>query len=166
VLRQILSQLGRTLRGTVRAPKPPTEEPLPGQSGPFATIDVGAVGKVTTSYNPDTDGDPDPGEVIWTWVPYEENDGRGKDRPVLIVALEPPGATVLGVQLSSQERHGDPDWVAIGSGGWDAGARPSWVDISRVLRIHPEGMRREAAALSRDRFEQVIVQLRDRYGWS
>ena len=40
------------------------------------------------SYEPQTDGAPDPGEVVWTWVPFEENDGRGKDRPVLVVAVE------------------------------------------------------------------------------
>ncbi|GAB5080487.1 hypothetical protein ARTHROSP310_36360 [Arthrobacter sp. AD-310] len=27
------------------------------------------------------DGEPDPGEVVWTWVPYQEDHGRGKDRP-------------------------------------------------------------------------------------
>jgi hypothetical protein len=115
-------------------------------------------------YNPDTDGDPDPGEIIWTWVPYEENDGRGKDRPALVVAREQPG-TVLGVQLSSQDHDNDPDWVAVGTGRWDGDHRPSWVDTSRVLRIHEQGMRREAAALPRDRFDVVAAALVQRYGW-
>ena len=35
---------------------------------------------------PEARRDPDPGEIVWTWVPYEEHDGRGKDRPVLLVA--------------------------------------------------------------------------------
>ena len=25
------------------------------------------------AYNPRTDGKPDPGEVVWAWVPYEED---------------------------------------------------------------------------------------------
>jgi hypothetical protein len=53
----------------------------PGQSGPNATIEVrpDAIGPVRMAYNPDTDGDPDPGEIVWTWVPFEENDGRGEE---------------------------------------------------------------------------------------
>ena len=43
-------------------------------------------------------------------MPYEENDGRGKDRPVLVVAREPAG-TVLAVQLSSQAHDDDVGWV-------------------------------------------------------
>jgi hypothetical protein len=163
-VREILTQLIRAA-GRVARPSAPAEDLHPGQAGPYATTEVDVVGEITTTYNPDTDGEPDPGEIIWTWVPYEENDGRGKDRPVLIVACE-PGGTTLGVQLSSQERDGHPDWVAVGSGGWDAVGRDSWIDISRILRVHPQGMRREAAALPRDRFDQVIAALSGRYGWS
>ncbi|MGW2658988.1 type II toxin-antitoxin system PemK/MazF family toxin, partial [Streptomyces sp. NPDC001478] len=63
-----------------------TDDPaaFPGRTGSSATTeaDPQAVGPVRTSYAPDRDGDPDPGEIVWTWVPFEENDGRGKDRPV------------------------------------------------------------------------------------
>ena len=37
-------------------------------------------------YAPDLDGRADPGEIVWTWVVYEEDPTRGKDRPVLVVA--------------------------------------------------------------------------------
>ena len=37
------------------------------------------------SYAPAPDGEPDPGEVVWAWVPYEEDASRGKDRPVLVI---------------------------------------------------------------------------------
>ena len=40
---------------------------------------------VVVEYNPRSNGRPDPGEVVWAWVPYEENASLGKDRPVLIV---------------------------------------------------------------------------------
>lgn len=135
-----------------------------GQFGPEATTEAHSVGAVHTSYNPSTDGDPDPGEIVWTWVPYEENDGRGKDRPVLIVAAEPTG-TLLAVQLTSKDHDGERDWVPVGAGRWDGEHRPSWVDISRVLRVHPDGMRREAAALGHEQFDGVIAALRERYGW-
>ena len=36
-------------------------------------------------YSPVVDGRPDPGEVVWAWVPYEDDPSRGKDRPVLVL---------------------------------------------------------------------------------
>ncbi|WP_432104703.1 type II toxin-antitoxin system PemK/MazF family toxin [Streptomyces sp. bgisy091] len=139
---------------------------LPGRGGPAATTeaDPADAGPVRTSYAPDRDGDPDPGEIVWTWVPFEENDGRGKDRPVLVVAREAEG-TLLAVQLSSKQHDQDHEWVALGAGPWDSSGRPSWVDLDRVLRVHEDGMRREACALDRERFELVVGRLRERYGW-
>ncbi|HEX5567910.1 MAG TPA: type II toxin-antitoxin system PemK/MazF family toxin [Streptomyces sp.] len=138
----------------------------PGRSGPTATVEARAdeVGVVRTLYAPDPDGEPDPGEIVWTWVPYEEDDGRGKDRPVLVVAREEAG-TLLAVQLSSRQRERHHDWVPLGSGPWDRSGRESWVDLDRVLRIHPGGMRREACALDRARFYLVVHSLQQRYGW-
>lgn len=147
-----------------RSPSDRDGEDSPGRFGSSATTDAHSVGEVRTSYNPSTDGDPDPGEIVWTWVPYEENDGRGKDRPVLIVARE-PGGTVLAVQLSSQHHDGERDWVGVGAGAWDGEHRPSWVDISRLLRVHPDGMRREAASLDREPFDQVVTALSHRHNW-
>ncbi|GGV39563.1 mRNA interferase PemK [Streptomyces griseoflavus] len=142
-------------------------ENAPGRHGPSATVEAlpGEVGRVRTEYSPAHDGDPDPGEIVWTWVPYEENDGRGKDRPVLVVARE-AGGTVLAVQLSSRRREGGREWVPIGSGPWDRSGRDSWVAVDRVLRLHEDGMRREACALDRMRFNLVRQRLRERYGWS
>ncbi len=141
-------------------------EPSKGQFGPSATVEVDprTIGRITMTYTPSTDGNPDPGEVIWTWVPFEERDGRGKDRPVVIVALEPKGS-VLAVQLTSKAPTGDRGFVSLGSGPWDAEGRPSWLKIDRVLRVFPDGMRREAAALDRARYDLVKKALQARYGW-
>ncbi|WP_405386470.1 type II toxin-antitoxin system PemK/MazF family toxin [Streptomyces sp. NBC_01102] len=140
---------------------------FPGRTGPAATAEADPrdVGPVRTSYAPDRDGDPDPGEIVWTWVPFEERDGRGKDRPVLVVAREAAG-TLLAVQLSSKQHDRDHEWVGLGAGPWDSSGRASWADLDRVLRVHEDGMRREACALDRDRFDLVVVRLRERYGWS
>ena len=116
------------------------------------------------TYSPQLDGQPDPGEVVWTWVPFEENDGRGKDRPVLVVATE-AGNTYLAVQLTSKNHAGEGEFVAVGSGGWDHEKRPSWANLSRVLRVHDHGMRRESIGLDRERFDRVAQGLRSRYGW-
>jgi PemK-like, MazF-like toxin of type II toxin-antitoxin system len=142
------------------------EEVLPGEFGPDATVEVDPhrIGPVRTSYSPQTDEAPDPGEVVWTWVPFEENDGRGKDRPVLVVAVESAG-TYLAVQLTSKDHDGEGDFVSVGAGGWDGEHRPSWVNLDRVFRVHEGGMRREAAALPREPFEQVTDRLHQRYGW-
>ena len=41
--------------------------------------------RLIIEYSPHLDGDADPGEVVWTWVPYEEDRSVGKDRPVAII---------------------------------------------------------------------------------
>jgi len=138
----------------------------PGRYGPTATTeaDPDRVGSVRTEYAPAHDGDPDPGEIVWTWVPFEENDGRGKDRPVLVVARE-KADTLLAVQLSSKEHDFEREWVPIGIGPWDKEGRESWVNLDRVMRVHADGMRREACALDRGRFNLVVNRLKERYGW-
>ncbi|HET9565545.1 MAG TPA: type II toxin-antitoxin system PemK/MazF family toxin [Mycobacterium sp.] len=116
-------------------------------------------------YAPDLDGRADPGEVVWTWVVYEDDPSRGKDRPVLVVGRD--RRTLLGLMLSSQERHqSDREWVGIGSGPWDYEARASWVRLDRVLDVPEEGIRREGAILERETFEIVAARLRAEYSWS
>ena len=115
-------------------------------------------------YAPDLDGRADPGEIVWTWVVYEDDPTRGKDRPVLVVGRE--RSVLLGLMLSSQERHADDrDWVAIGSGDWDYDGRPSWVRLDRVLDVPEEGIRREGAILDRETFEMVAARLRRQHSW-
>lgn len=116
------------------------------------------------SYAPDLDGKADPGEIVWTWVVYEDDPTRGKDRPVLVVGRE--RSVLLGLMLSSQERHADErDWVPIGSGDWDYEGRPSWVRLDRVLDVPEESIRREGAILERETFEVVAARLRTEYAW-
>jgi hypothetical protein len=116
-------------------------------------------------YAPDLDGAADPGEVVWAWVPFEEDARRGKDRPLLVVGRA--GGELLGLMLSSRhKRDGEPGWVGIGSGAWDREGRESFVRLDRVLEVAENGIRREGAVLPRDRFERVAEELRGRYGWS
>jgi hypothetical protein len=116
-------------------------------------------------YAPDLDGRADPGEVVWTWVVYEDDPSKGKDRPVLVVGRD--RSTLLGLMLSSQERHtSDRNWIGIGSGPWDYENRPSWVRLDRVLDVPEEGIRREGAIMERTTFEVVAARLRAEYSWS
>lgn len=125
----------------------------PGEAGPNATRDLsrGEIRGLRLSYAPHLDGDPDPGEIVWTWVPYAENDGRGKDRPVLIIARI-DDRTVGGCYLSTKEHRG---FIAVGTGGWDPQGRESFLAPDRILRIDADGMRREGQVLPLGRFEQA-----------
>lgn len=116
-------------------------------------------------YAPDLDGRADPGEIVWTWVVYEDDPTRGKDRPVLVVGRD--RRVLLGLMVSSQERHAqDRDWIGIGSGAWDYEGRPSWVRLDRVLDVPEESIRREGAILEREIFDLVAERLRADYSWS
>jgi hypothetical protein len=112
------------------------------------------------------DGEPDPGEVVWAWVPYEEDASQGKDRPVLVIGTE--GDRLLALQLTSkdhdrdadQERRSGREWMDVGTGDWDSQHRPSEVRLNRLLRLDPSGVRREGAALDRATFDAVVAAAR------
>jgi hypothetical protein len=118
-------------------------------------------GAVVPVYAPHPDGLADPGEVVWSWVPYEEDHNRGKDRPVLIIGMD--GGYLLGLMLTSKDHDRDSGieasrgrhWLDVGAGDWDTQHRPSEVRLDRVLRLRPDAVRREGAALSQPVFEQV-----------
>ena len=161
-VRALLASLPRS------RPRSPSAAPT-GRSSPLrrpaeSAIAVGR-GPIVMAYAPDPDGDPDPGEIVWTWVPYEDDPDRGKDRPVLLVARL--GRTLVGLMLSSQDHDDDPaDWYALGSGGWDPEGRPSWVRLDRIIDVNPAGVRREGASLDRRRFDLVAARLRSMHGWT
>lgn len=127
-------------------------------------LDPAHLDDVVIGYAPDRDGAPDAGEIIWTWVPYEEGDGRGKDRPVLVIGRE-SSDRVFAVRMTSRSHDGDRDYLSIGSGEWDSQGRESWVDVEQLYSVHDAGMRREAAVLARARFDRVAAALQRRYGW-
>ena len=120
-------------------------------------------------YAPKADGGPDPGEVVWAWVAYEDDPNHGKDRPVLLLAQS--GAEWLGLMLSSQDHDVDAEdearygryWMDVGTGGWDREGRPSEVRLDRLLRLLPEDIRREGAALVESRFQEVVAAAREHH---
>ena len=109
-------------------------------------------------YNPSLDGDADPGEVVWTWVPYEEDPSQGKDRPVVIIGRR--GTRMLvGIALTSK-RHDNERQIPVGSGPWDREGRPSYAKLDRILEVDPHKVRREGAILERTHFDQIVSALR------
>jgi hypothetical protein len=117
-------------------------------------------------YAPEADGEPDPGEVVWAWVPYEDDPSQGKDRPVILLghgAGDQQGSW-LGLGLTSKDHDRDAEqeassgryWMDVGSGGWDREGRPSEVRLDRLLVLAPGDVRREGAALDQAIFEAVV----------
>lgn len=168
-------QQNGSAQGTTPTLKPPAKPTVPSSSKPktpasgTAAPSINQAVELDTSrglpdfdYAPHLDGDPDPGEVVWTWVPYEDDPSQGKDRPVLVIAHV--GADVAAVQLTSQDhdldaakeaRHGR-FWLEIGTGAWDPKGRVSEARLDRILRVPPKAMRREGGILAESIFNEVI----------
>ncbi|MGO4805301.1 type II toxin-antitoxin system PemK/MazF family toxin [Arthrobacter sp. 2MCAF15] len=185
---RFLDKLGGSAPARTRGPaaKParkPAAKPRPGTSRPgSATHATGGApaagltgtypgdfqGRAAVRYAPAPNGLPEPGEIVWTWVPYEEDYSRGKDRPVLLVGTS--GRYLLGLMLTSKDHDGDSrrmdDYVDIGTGTWDRQGRPSEAKLDRVLQINAKDIRREGAILDARRFKVVASALRERHGWT
>lgn len=124
-------------------------------------------GGLDTTWAGDRDGRPDPGEVVWTWVPYEDDPSQGKDRPVLLIGRRGDG-TLAALQMTSQDHDADAAqearagryWMDIGSGPWDAQGRPSEVRLNRLIDVREADVRREGAVLSREVYERVLEAAR------
>lgn len=121
------------------------------------------------TYDPEPDGLPDPGEVVWTWVPYEDDPSQGKDRPVLVLALD--DEQLLGLQLTSKDHDRDHEqeaawgrhWMDVGAGDWDRERRPSEVRLDRLLVLPVAEVRREGAALAESVFDAVVAAAREHH---
>ena len=112
-------------------------------------------------YSPELDGLADPGEIVWAWVPYEEDPERGKDRPLLIVGRS--GRGLLGMMLSS---HGDdgPEWLELGV--WGRDGKVSYLRLDRVFLLAEGEIRREGGVLDGERFGRVAARLKQLHGWA
>lgn len=112
---------------------------------------------INFEYSPSLDGDADPGEIVWTWVPFEEDHSQGKDRPVLLVGRD--GEYLLALMMTSKDHnnreHADSNYLDIGSGPWDPQGRASEVKLNRVIRVRPDSMRREGAVMPEDTFRLI-----------
>nr|WP_315282362.1 type II toxin-antitoxin system PemK/MazF family toxin [uncultured Actinomyces sp.] len=121
------------------------------------------------SYQPIMDGDADPGEVVWTWVPYQEDASVGKDRPAVVIGAKGEGVYIL--QLTSkdhtreaaQEAAAGRYWFDIGTGAWDSKGRPSEVRLDRALWVKATDVRREGSILPEVTWHRIVDALEDHY---
>ena len=121
------------------------------------------------SYKPIMDGDADPGEVVWTWVPYQEDASVGKDRPAVVIGAQGEGVYLL--QLTSKDHTRDAAqeaaagryWFDIGSGAWDQKGRPSEVRLDRALWVKATDVRREGSILPEVTWRRIVDALEEHY---
>ena len=121
------------------------------------------------SYQPIMDGDADPGEVVWTWVPYQEDTSVGKDRPAVVIGAQGEGVYLL--QLTSkdhtreaaQEAAAGRYWFDIGTGAWDSKGRPSEVRLDRALWVKATDVRREGSILPEVTWRRIVDALEEHY---
>lgn len=155
-----MARLARLVRSLLQPPRSPGWRPTGHKQRRSASRGD------SVRYAPVSDGLPDPGEVVWAWVPYEDDASRGKDRPVLLVGRE--DGQLLGLALSSQDHDLDAAdearygryWMDVGTGDWDSQRRPSEVRLDRLIRLDADSVRREGAALDRTLFERVVAAAR------
>jgi hypothetical protein len=109
------------------------------------------------------DGRADPGEIVWAWVPYEEDASRGKDRPSLVLEVDGDDVLVLPMTTVDHDRDEEQEaragrfWMDIGTGSWDSRGRPSEVRLNRIVRLRRDDVRREGAALDPEVFARVVA---------
>lgn len=115
---------------------------------------------VRVEYSPAIDGDADPGEVVWTWVAYEDDPSQGKDRPVLLIGRR--GRSLVGAALTSKQKERGAQ-LALGPGPWDREGRASFVKLDRLIDVDPARVRREGAIVERAVFDEVVEALRARH---
>ena len=164
------SRQGEARTSGSSAPKPSAPKPSSAQSSapkPSAPTSTGASDgsdypgdyrdMINFEYSPSLDGDADPGEIVWTWVPFEEDHSQGKDRPVLLVGRD--GEYLLALMMTSKDHnnreHADSNYLDIGSGPWDPQGRASEVKLNRVIRVRPDSMRRDGAIMPEDTFRLI-----------
>ena len=147
---------GSSARGTaITAGRPVTENSVPTAHRARKIV-----------YAPDLDGRADPGEIVWTWVVYEDDPSKGKDRPVLVVGRD--RSTLLG---SDAVQPGTPRaTTATGSASAAAAgitragrAGCGWTACSTCPR---KAFGAKARFSARETFEKIAARLRAEYSWS
>lgn len=120
----------------------------------------------SVSYAPVADGTADPGEVVWAWVPFQEDPSQGKDRPVLVLGRRDDELLTLALTSKDHDRDAAQEasvgrhWMDVGTGAWDRRRRPSEVRLDRLITLRETDVRREGAALDRAVFDQVVAAAR------
>ena len=161
-------------KGTLRRQRTPLKEGLkllnerlgnsptqhhrrPARTKVFPTADIPR----SIFYAPDMDGQAEPGEVVWFYVPATPL----RERSMLVVGRD--RQDVLGLLISSNDDHADDDaWLPIGSGEWKTTGEPCWVRLDKTLAIPETDLRRRGALFPPRRFDRIADHLRKHFDWA
>ena len=131
---------GRDARRGQERPAPPPPE--------MDTADA----RPRIAYAPVRDDDADPGEIVWAWVPYEDDPSQGKDRPLLVIGHSVATPITLALQaaieddvaalaLTSKDKDDRRHHHPLGTGPWDGGGRSPLTGARRSRRYGPDAGR-------------------------
>lgn len=105
---------------------------------------------VKPAFAPDMgNGHADPGEIIWTFVPYADKPGIGKDRPGVVLGTV--GEDLAVVPLTSKSHSGQ---VPV---------RGSEAKVDVILRVKSKDIRKEKEALTRPEFDALLLKVAQRH---
>jgi hypothetical protein len=167
-IKDVLRKALKSLTAPTKRDKPPKDDAphrpgsghaVPRPTGDAPAFDIADLDGITITYAPEPGADADPGEVVWTWVPYEDDPSQGKDRPVVLFGRR--RGDLVGVSLTTKADH--PDQVLVGTGAWDPERRPSYAKLDRILDVDGAKVRRVGGVLDQKRFDDLIAALRQFY---
>ncbi|MFI9027392.1 type II toxin-antitoxin system PemK/MazF family toxin [Streptomyces sp. NPDC053560] len=115
-------------------------------------------------------GVPEPGEIWWAMVPFEDSvekgatrsvsgrvvagDGRAKDRPCLVLAVR--GGSALVAKITTRYHAERPGVIALPPGTvGDARNRPSYLETDELREVAVTGFRRRAGTADPQLWERV-----------
>ncbi|MFI7006797.1 type II toxin-antitoxin system PemK/MazF family toxin [Streptomyces sp. NPDC050145] len=98
-------------------------------------------------------GGPQPGEIWWAKVPYEDGPG-GKDRPCLVLGVR--GSVALVAKITSKYHDERPGVIALPPGSvGDAGGRASFLETDELREVGFSAFRRRAGLVDPLVWDQV-----------
>lgn len=96
----------------------------------------------TRPARPAPSGRPQPGEIWWADVPYEDGTGS-KVRPCLVLRIRRGGADIL--KITSQDKRNRNDHVRFPTKRWDPRAEhDSYLDVATLVRVRSAAFVRPA----------------------
>lgn len=86
---------------------------------------------------------PEPGDIWFWWVPFEEDPSQGKDRPVLVLRSVPAAGVALKI-TSTPHPEGPPYWALLLDEKTEGLTGTSYAECGRLLIL--EGCRKRRYA--------------------
>ncbi|MET8541708.1 type II toxin-antitoxin system PemK/MazF family toxin [Kitasatospora sp. NPDC004799] len=110
-----------------------------------------------TAPRPGTGAAPQPREIWWAQVPFEDGPGA-KDRPCLVLRVR--GRTATVAKITSKHHAGRPGVLALPPGSvGDRQGRASWLETDELREVPLSAFRRRAGTVDRQvwaRAQQVL----------